>query len=100
MTTNERNLVFLVIFDTCDVMHNWSISLLPPIVLDNLFGYSYIFLSTQQELSHSLPKHVLIPISLKLYGINFRCFPLLRLYYKSGFLMSQVYEIKLKRYWD
>ena len=34
-----ENVVFLVIFDTCDVMHNWSISLLPPIVLDNLFGY-------------------------------------------------------------
>ena len=29
--------VFLDIFDTCDVMYNWSISLLPPIVLDNLF---------------------------------------------------------------
>ena len=28
----------LVIFDTCDVMYNWSISLMPPIVLDNLFG--------------------------------------------------------------
>ena len=33
-----ENVVFFVIFDTCDVMHNWSISLLPPIVLDNLFG--------------------------------------------------------------
>ena len=28
----------LVIFDTCDVMYDWSISLLPPIVLDNLFA--------------------------------------------------------------
>jgi len=26
-----------VIFDTCDVMHNWFFSLLPPIVLNNLF---------------------------------------------------------------
>ena len=26
------------IFDTCDVMYNWYISLLQPIVLDNLFG--------------------------------------------------------------
>ena len=33
-----ENVVFLVIFDTCDVVSNWSISLLPPIVLDNLFG--------------------------------------------------------------
>ena len=32
------NFIFLVIFDTCDVMYNWSISLLPPVVLDNLFG--------------------------------------------------------------
>ena len=27
-----ENFVFLVIFDTCDVVYNWSISLLPPIV--------------------------------------------------------------------
>ena len=33
-----EHVVFLVIFDTCDVMYNWSISLLPPIVLDNLFN--------------------------------------------------------------
>ena len=33
-----ENVVFLVIFDTCDVMFNWFISLLQPIVLDNLFG--------------------------------------------------------------
>ena len=29
--------VFLVIFDTCDVVYNWSISLLPLTELDNLF---------------------------------------------------------------
>ena len=33
-----ENVVFLVIFDTCDVMYNLSISLLAHIVLDNLFG--------------------------------------------------------------
>ena len=33
-----ENFVFLVIFDTYDVVYNWVISLLPPIVLDNLFG--------------------------------------------------------------
>ena len=38
MSTNVRKLCFLVIFDTCDVLYNWSISLLPPIVLDNLFA--------------------------------------------------------------
>ena len=32
----------LVIFDTCDVVYNWSISLLPPIVLDNLFDYTIL----------------------------------------------------------
>ena len=32
----------LVIFDTCDVVYNWSISVLPPIVLDNLFDYSIL----------------------------------------------------------
>ena len=34
-----ENVVFLVIFDACDVMYNWDISLLPPFVHDNLFGY-------------------------------------------------------------
>ena len=28
-----ENVVFLIIFDTYDVMYNWSIFLLPPIVL-------------------------------------------------------------------
>ena len=35
-----ENVVFLVIFDTCDVINNWFISLLPLIVLDNLFVIS------------------------------------------------------------
>ena len=37
MSTNVRKFRFLVIFDTCDVVYNWLISLLPPIALDNLF---------------------------------------------------------------
>ena len=37
MSTYVKNFVFLVIFDTCDVVYNLSVSLLPPIVLDNLF---------------------------------------------------------------
>jgi len=37
MLTKVRNFVFLVIFDTCDVMYHLPVSLLPPIVLDNLF---------------------------------------------------------------
>ena len=32
-------IVFFVIFDTCDVVYNWPISLLPLIVLDNLTGH-------------------------------------------------------------
>ena len=39
MSTNGENIVFLVIFDTCDVVYNWFISMLPPIVLDNLFVF-------------------------------------------------------------
>ena len=43
-----ENAVILVIFGTCDVICNWSISLLPPIVLDNLFNLNqfspFIFL--------------------------------------------------------
>ena len=39
MSTNDNdNFVFLVVFDTCDVVYNWFISLLPPIVLKNLFS--------------------------------------------------------------
>ena len=39
MSTNMgENIVFLLIFGTCDVVYNWSISLLPPIVLEYLFG--------------------------------------------------------------
>ena len=37
VSTNERNDVFFVIFHNYDVMYNRSISLLPPIILDNLF---------------------------------------------------------------
>ena len=45
-----ENGVFLVIFDTCDIMHNWSISLLPHIVRDNLFGEGKItFINIKEE---------------------------------------------------
>ena len=39
----STNFVFLDMFDTCDVMYIWSISLLPPIVLDNLYLLKYEF---------------------------------------------------------
>ena len=42
MSTNLRKKNFLVIFDTCDVVYNWSISLLPPIVFDNLFALNQL----------------------------------------------------------
>ena len=35
-------LSLIIIFDTCDVMFNWFISLLPLIVLDNLFENYHI----------------------------------------------------------
>jgi len=49
------NFDFLVIFDTCDVVYNWPISLLPPIVLDNLFGslYNYILKSRKTQIKSS-----------------------------------------------
>ena len=31
---------FLAIFDTFDVVYDWSVSLLPPIVLDKIFDFS------------------------------------------------------------
>ena len=37
MSNNVRKFRFLVIFDTYDVVYDWLISLLPPIVLDYLF---------------------------------------------------------------
>ena len=37
MSTNVRKFRFPCIFDSCDVVYNWSISLLPRIVFDNLF---------------------------------------------------------------
>ena len=40
----RENFVFLVMFDTCDVMYNWFISLLPPVVLDNLFGLNLFYI--------------------------------------------------------
>ena len=40
ISTNIGNFVFLVIFDICAVVYNWFISLLPPLVLDNLLDYS------------------------------------------------------------
>ena len=40
MSTNMRKFLFFI-FDTCDVVYNnWSISLLPPILFDNLFDPS------------------------------------------------------------
>ena len=46
MSTNviQDSFVFLVIFDTCDVMYNWLITLLPPIILDNVFGLNCLYL--------------------------------------------------------
>ena len=47
---------FQVIFDTCCVVYNWSISLLPPIVLDNLFGKNQNFLREKVEFSFIIDK--------------------------------------------
>ena len=41
------NFVFLVIFNTCDVVYNWLVSLLPSIVLDTLLCHAKTDLSIQ-----------------------------------------------------
>ena len=38
----SEHIVFLVIFDTCDVLYNWPISVLPPIVLDLFILFIHI----------------------------------------------------------
>ena len=43
MSTNVRNFVFLVIFDTCDVVYDWFISQLRTIALDDLFGNNQVY---------------------------------------------------------
>ena len=45
MPSNVRKFVFLGIFNTCDVVYNWFISLLPPNVLNNLFDQNLFFLT-------------------------------------------------------
>ena len=42
MSNNVRKYRFPVIFYTCDVVFNWFISLLPPIILDNLFESDHL----------------------------------------------------------
>ena len=46
-----ENFVFLVMFATCDVMYTWSISLLSPIVPDNIFGHWYFEIKLIDPLS-------------------------------------------------
>ena len=70
-----ENFVFLVIFDTCDVVYNWSISLLSPNVLDNLFGLYKNYLQTlyymlDLNIFNSLYKHYLLNI-IYIYGYMF-----------------------------
>ena len=59
-----ENVVFLVIFDTCDVMYNWSISLLPPIVLDNLFEFD-VSLSVSSARVQNLLVYVFIDMLMR-----------------------------------
>ena len=52
-----ENLIVLVIFDTCDVVSNWSISPLPPIVLDNLFAFTRIPVYSQIQLHQATQRY-------------------------------------------
>jgi len=53
MSTNVRKFLFPCLFDTCDVEYNLSISLLPPIVLDNLFALHILLRNSQKKLTFS-----------------------------------------------
>ena len=57
MSIMWENFIFLVIFDTWDVVYKWSISLLPPFVLENLFGKLHNFLLVPRDGSDSLSKY-------------------------------------------
>ena len=59
------NFVFLVIFDTCDVVYKWFISLLPPIVLDNLFDNLNIYVEIC-----ALPMSIIFPIKVNMLNLE------------------------------
>ena len=61
-----ENFVFFVIFDTCDVVYNLSISPLPPIVLDNLF------VPTQFILLGDFLSIISIDLPLKGWNVSFK----------------------------
>ena len=82
-----ENFVFLVIFDTCDVVYNWFISLLPPIVLVYLvttiyteyrFLYGFFTWKLRNKISSTLRLkgilainlNFIIPISLQPERVN------------------------------
>ena len=44
-----KNFVFLLLFDTCDVVHNWSISLLPSLVKFSLVQLIQLHWSSAQK---------------------------------------------------
>ena len=74
----KKNFVLLVIFDTCDVVYNWSISLLPPIVLDNLFGPCRINTKIRQKCLNKIAQNA-NTIFLKRFSEFFFFFSLLTL---------------------
>ena len=56
MSTNMgENIVFLLIFGTCDVVYNWFISLLPHIVLDNLFWVDWVESQLKPDFTRNKP---------------------------------------------
>ena len=62
-----ENFVLLAIFDTCDVVYNWSISLLPPIVLDNLFEGTWNFFLSLPHIFEWSESKVLSVILIYMY---------------------------------
>jgi len=63
--TRRFGLNFL--FDTCDVMYYWSISLLPAIVLDDLFAIYSIYFNNSLFLQTNFLDTILIIVLIYLY---------------------------------
>ena len=84
--------VFLVIFDTCDVMYVWSISLFPPIVFDNLYGSVYHEYIRQAGLNCSILEKLglFVYVFLKT-SFFFQCFLCLLSYFLFTFKGENIY---------
>ena len=69
----RENAVFLVIFNTCDVMFNWLISLFPPLVYLNIGsdngskGTVVSWESNSLYRARALKNHTTVPLISQIY---------------------------------